>query len=39
MGEAKKNRKWWNDGLGNTLMSKECPGEGWILGRGKWKNG
>jgi len=36
--------KWWNDGRGNYKMSKECPGEGWVLGRGKntflwWNNG
>lgn len=27
-------KKWWNDGCGNTKFSKECPGEGWVLGRG-----
>lgn len=35
--EVIKGSKWWNDGNGNTKMSKECPGEGWILGRGKIK--
>ena len=25
-------RKWWNNGVENTL-SKKCPGEGWFLGR------
>jgi len=27
--------KWWNDSCGNCKRSVECPGEGWILGRGK----
>ena len=30
-----KGKKWWNDGNGNTTLSIECPGEGWVLGRGK----
>ena len=33
--EAKKGNKWWNDGKGNTKLSKECPEEGWVLGRKK----
>lgn len=33
--EAKKGRKWWNDGCGNSKLSKECPGEGWVPGRGE----
>jgi len=33
--EASKGRKWWNDNCGNTTLSIECPGEGWVLGRGK----
>lgn len=28
-------KKWWNDGCGNTIRSKEYPGDGWIHGRGK----
>ena len=35
MSEARKGNKWWNDGCGNTKFSKKCPGEGWVLGRGK----
>ncbi len=30
--EATKGKKWWNDGCGNHIRSKECPGEGWVLG-------
>ena len=30
-------KKWWNDGCGNTKFMIECPGEGWVLGRGKFK--
>ena len=30
-------KKWWNDGCGNTKFALECPGESWILGRGKIK--
>jgi hypothetical protein len=37
MRKAKENVKWWNDGNGNTKFSKECPGEGWVSGRGKFK--
>ena len=29
-----KGKKWWNDGCGNTKFSVECPGDGWVLGRG-----
>ena len=37
--EVKKGIKWWNDGKGNTKMSIECPGEGWVPGREmKWWN-
>ena len=36
MSELKKGvnigKKWWNDGYGNSKMSVECPGEGWVLG-------
>ena len=24
--------KWWNDCCGNTIRSKECPGENWVSG-------
>ena len=27
-----KGKKWWNDGCGNSKMSVECPGEGWVIG-------
>ena len=33
--EAKKGMKWWNDGCGNEVRSKECPGEVWFPGRSK----
>ncbi len=29
-------KKWWNNGK-ITVLAKECPGEGWISGRGKLK--
>jgi len=32
--EAIKGRKWWNDGCGNYKMMIECPGIGWVRGRG-----
>lgn len=32
--EVKKDVKWWNDKCGNTKLCVECPGGGWILGRG-----
>jgi hypothetical protein len=35
--EVLKGAKWWNDGNGNTKMSKECPGPNWVLGRGEPK--
>ena len=31
-------KKWWNDGEENIKMSVECPGEGWVPGRGNWWN-
>ena len=34
MSEERRGKKWWNDGCGNTKFSKECPSEGWVLGRG-----
>jgi hypothetical protein len=37
MSEAKKGRKWWNDGCGNSTLVRECPGDGWVLGRGSRK--
>jgi len=37
MSDANKNKKWWNDGCGNTKFAEECPGEGWVLGRGRIK--
>ena len=35
--KAMKDRKWWNDGCGNTKLCGDCPGDGWVLGRGKNK--
>ena len=35
--DANKGVKWWNNGNGNTKMYKECPGPGWVAGRGKLK--
>ena len=32
-----EDRKWWNDGNGNTKFSKKYPGEGWVSGRGNQK--
>ena len=32
-----KGKKCWNDGKGNTKFSIECPGDGWVPGRGKKK--
>lgn len=31
--KAKKGGHWWNNGNGNTKMSKQCPGIGWVRGR------
>ena len=28
---------WWNDGK-KSVRSKECPGDGWMKGRIRWKN-
>ena len=36
--KVNKGKKWWNDGCGNDKLSKECPGEGWVLGRSKIKS-
>ena len=33
--EAKKDVKWWNDECGNTKFAEKCPGDSWVLGRGK----
>ena len=35
--ETNKGKKWWSDGCGNSKRSVECPEEGWVLGRGKFK--
>jgi hypothetical protein len=35
VGQANKNRKWWNDSCGNTKFCVECPEESWVLGRGR----
>jgi len=35
IGETNKDKKWWNDGKGNTKFTEECPGENWVRGRGK----
>ena len=32
--QSKKGKKWWNNGL-EIKMSIECPGENWVLGRGR----
>lgn len=32
-----KNKKWWHLPSGETKFCKECPGEGWIKGRGRLK--
>ena len=34
--EAQKGKKWWNNGQ-ITKKVIECPGEGWVSGRGKLK--
>jgi hypothetical protein len=37
--EKKIGRFWWNNGE-EVISSKECPGEGWVKGRGiYWNNG
>ena len=33
--ESNTGKYWWNDENGNNKFSKKCPGEGWVLGRGK----
>ena len=35
--EARKGKKWWNDGCGNCKAMVECPGDGWVAGRGTIK--
>lgn len=37
IGDAKKGKKWWNGGLGNSRMSLECPGPNWVPGMAKRK--
>ena len=37
MSELNKGIKWWNDNCGNFKRSVECPGGGWVRGRGKFK--
>ena len=34
IGNHSRGRKWWNDGKGNTKHCSNCPGEGWMPGRG-----
>lgn len=34
LAEQRKKRKWWNNGI-ETKHCVDCPGEGWIIGRGK----
>ena len=36
--ESNTGKYWWNDENGNIKFSKKCPGEGWVLGRGKKNN-
>ena len=33
LSEVMIGKKWWNDGCGNTKLSLECPGGGWVPGR------
>jgi hypothetical protein len=32
IGDARKGKKWWNDGCGNIKYMIECPGNGWKPG-------
>ena len=34
LSEIQSKKRWWNDGFGNAKFTGECPGEGWVLGRG-----
>ena len=34
--EAHKGLKWWNNGI-KTVFAKECPGDGFMPGRGSLK--
>lgn len=34
LSKKKKGKVWWSNGT-QTKMSKECPGPGWVRGRGK----
>ncbi|NBQ98419.1 MAG: hypothetical protein EBT26_10250 [Microbacteriaceae bacterium] len=37
LSEANKDKRWWNDGCGNTKFAEKCPGPNWVSGRGKLK--
>jgi group I intron endonuclease len=37
MSRSKQGRTWWRNDKGETKLSRECPGIGWMSGRGKLK--